>query len=112
MANTGTSRKRRWVFVSGIIAVAVVGIFVLLRTYYPGLNTYMIPAHISDAISAAEPLKHAIEEFRRGRGRFPASVSEIQEASTVQHKYVSGVQIVDEGVVRLTFFLFFPHSQG
>ncbi len=72
----------------------------------------MIPTHISGAMSKAKPLKNAIEQFRGVRGRFPASVSEIQETITVQHQYVSNVQITGEGVVRLTFAGYMQEIEG
>ena len=72
----------------------------------------MIPAHISDAMSKAEPMKNAIEEYQRSHGRFPALAAELQNATTLEHQYVSDVQIIDSGAISLTFAGYMQEIEG
>ena len=97
---------------SVIFAAVMVCTLVLLSGCSPSSNTYMIPAHIAEAMSKAEPIQNAIEEYRRSHGRFPASAAELQNAYSIEHQYVSDVQITDSGAISLTFSGYMQEIEG
>jgi hypothetical protein len=95
--------KRKWVLVLGGVAAVSIAAVALFSSYFPGLNTYMIPVHIADSLSKAEPLKMAVEEFHRAHDRFPQAFSELGEGIGVDHQYVGHVELLDGAGLRITF---------
>jgi len=83
-----------------MIVVAIIAILAAIAI--PQYQDYSRRAKVSEGIVLADAAKYAVAETYGSRGQFPASASEAGY-QTGTSTYVSRVEILDKGVIKVTY---------
>jgi len=86
-----------------MIVVAIIGILAAIAL--PAYQDYTVRAQVSEGMTLADGQKGAVAEFFQNTGRFPASNASagVPAAASITGKFVTGVTVLANGVVRAAF---------
>lgn len=86
---------RGFTLIELMIVVSIIGI--LASIAIPAYQDYTIRAQVMEAFSLASELKGSVQEFRKDRGRFPATNAEagVPEPKYLIGNYVTGITVHD-----------------
>jgi len=86
-----------------MIVVAIIAILAAIAI--PQYKDYLIRTQASEGLVAASGAKAAVWEFLHNTGRFPLSNGSagLPTASSISGKYVSGVQLLNTGVIQISY---------
>jgi type IV pilus assembly protein PilA len=86
-----------------MIVVAIIAILAAIAV--PQYKDYLIRTQASEGLVTAAGAKAAVWEFVHNTGRFPKSNGSagLPVAASISGKYVSGVQLLDTGVIQISY---------
>ena len=81
-----------------MIVVAIIGILAAIAI--PAYQDYLIRSQVSEGLVMASASKAAVSEYYANKGAWPSSNSAagVGDASTINGKYVSGIDILNGGI--------------
>jgi type IV pilus assembly protein PilA len=81
-----------------MIVVAIIGILAAIAI--PAYQDYLIRSQVSEGLTMAAAAKAGVAEYYANKGSWPANNSEagMGPASTIEGKYVVGIEVVEGGI--------------